>query len=85
MPATVRISARISGETKAKACITACGVEKTHLVEAALQHHQQALREVPEDIAVPSRLFLTEEAMAEVAKRIVQESWPTEALRTLLD
>ena len=86
MSATAQISARISGETKAKveAYIRASGVKKAYLVEAALQHHLQALREVPEDLVIPSRLVLTEEAMAEVAKRITQKSQPTEALRTLL-
>lgn len=86
MSATAQISARISGETKAKveAYIRASGVKKAYLVEAALQHHLQALREVPEDLVIPSRLVLTEEAMAEVAECIAQKSQPTEALRTLL-
>jgi hypothetical protein len=43
------------------------------LIEAALQHHLQALREIPEDSIIPSRLVLTEEAMAEIADRITQE------------
>ena len=86
MSTTAQISARISGETKAQveAYIKASGVKKAHLVEAALQHHLQMLREVPEDLVVPSKLVLTKEAMAEVAERIVQESQPREALRALL-
>jgi len=42
------------------------------------------LREIPEDLIIPSRLILTDEAMAEAARRIAQENHPTEALKALL-
>ena len=53
------------------------------MIEEALQHHLQALREIPEDLIIPSRLVLTNEAMEEIADRITQEDQPNEALKTL--
>ena len=58
-------------------------MKKAYLIEEALQHHLQALREIPEDLIIPSRLVLTEEAMAEIVKRVTQEDQPTEALQAL--
>ena len=43
----------------------------------------QALREIPEDLIIPSRLVLTEEAMTEIAERVTQEDQPTETLKAL--
>ena len=85
MSATTRVSAYISEETKAEveAYVKRRGVKKAYLIEQALQHHLQALREIPEDLIIPSRLVLTEEAMIEVANRISQEDQPTEALKSL--
>ncbi len=85
MPTTTQVSAYISEETKAEveAYVKRRGVKKAHLIEEALQHHLQALREIPEDLIIPSRLVLTDEAMAETARRIAQENQPTEALTAL--
>ena len=85
MPTTTQVSAYISEETKAEveAYVKRHGVKKAYLIEEALQHHLQALREIPEDLIIPSRLVLTGEAMAEISERIVQKDQPTEALKTL--
>ena len=85
MSTTTQVSAYISEETKAaiEAYVKRHGVKKAYLIEAALQHHLQALREIPEDLIIPSRLVLTDEAMAEIAERITREDQPTEALKAL--
>ena len=85
MPTTIQVSAYISEETKAEveAYVKRRGVKKAHLIEEALQHHLQALREIPEDLIIPSRLVLPEQAMAQIAKRITQEEQPSEALKAL--
>ena len=85
MAATTQVSAYISEETKEQieAYVRRHGVKKAHLIEEALQHHLQALREIPEDLLIPSRLVLTDEAMAEVTRRITQEDEPTGALKAL--
>ncbi len=85
MSTTTQVSAYISAETKAEveAYVKRRGVKKAYLIEEALRHHLQALREIPEDLVIPSRLVLTEKAMAEIADRLKQENEPTEALTTL--
>ncbi len=85
MSTTTQVSAYISEETKAaiEAYVKRRGVKKAYLIEEALQHHLQALREIPEDLIIPSRLMLTGEAMAEIAERVIQEEQPTESLKAL--
>ena len=85
MSTTTQVSAYISEETKAaiEAYVKRRGVKKAYLIEEALQHHLQALREIPEDLIIPSRLVLTGEAMAEIAERVIQEEQPTESLKAL--
>ncbi len=85
MSTTIQVSAYISEETKAEveAYVKRHGVKKAYLIEEALQHHLQALREIPEDLIIASRLVLTGEAFKETAKRIAQEDRPTESLKAL--
>jgi predicted DNA-binding protein len=85
MTTTTQVSAYISEETKAEieAYVKRRGVKKAYLIEEALQHHLQALREIPEDLIIPSRLVLTNEAMTEIVKRITLEEQPTETLKDL--
>ena len=86
MTTTPQVSAYISEETKAEieAYVKRHGVKKAYLIEEALQHHLQALREIPEDLVIPSRLVLTREAMTEIAERLGGKDEPTEALKALL-
>jgi predicted DNA-binding protein len=85
MSTGTQVSAYISEETKAEveAYVKRHGVKKAYLIEEALQHHLQALREIPEDLIIPSRLVLTGDAMAEIAKRIAEGDQPTEALTAM--
>ena len=86
MPGTTQVSVRISEETKAEMEVHAkrLGLEKDHLIEQALLHHFQALREIPTDLVIPARLVLTDTAMADIAGRIAGHNEPTEALKVLL-
>ena len=54
MSTTIQVSAYISEETKAEveAYVKRRGVKKA-MIEQALQHHLQALREIPEDLIIP--------------------------------
>jgi len=85
MSTTTQVSAYISAETKAEVetYVKRHGVKKAYLIEEALQHHLQALREIPEDLVIPSRLILSDSAMLEIAERINQKIQPTAALKTL--
>jgi predicted DNA-binding protein len=85
MSATKQISAFISEETKAQVetYVKRWGVKKAYLVEEALQHHLQALRDIPEDVVIPARLVLTKEALSQVADLINGDEQATESLKAL--
>lgn len=85
MTTTTQISAHISKETKAEleAYVRQKGVKKAFLIEEALRHHLQALREIPEDLMIPGRMVLTPESMERVAEQIERDEEPTEALKSL--
>ena len=85
MTTNTQVSAYISEETKAQieAYVKSHGVKKAYLIEEALQHHLQALREIPEDLVIPARLVLSREAMECIAEQLTGEEQPTEALKAL--
>jgi hypothetical protein len=85
MTTTTQVSAYISEETKAEieAYVKRRGVKKAYLIEEALRHHLQVLREIPEDLVIPSRLVLTREAMTQIIARFDDKGEPTEALKAL--
>ena len=81
-----QISAYISEATKKQVerYAEAHGVKKGHIVEEALLHHLQALRELPADIVIPPRITVTSESFAHVAELIDKPREPTQALRDLM-
>lgn len=83
--AETRISAHISEEAKAalENYVKQRGVKKAYVIEEALLHHLQALREIPEDIIIPARLVLGEESMRQVANRPGAGEEPSEDLKAL--
>ena len=58
--AETKISAYISDNARAalEIYVKQRGVKKAHVIEEALLHHPQALREIPEDVIIPARLVL---------------------------
>jgi hypothetical protein len=58
-----QVSAYISPETRSalEEYVEAHGVKKGHLIEMALLHHLQALRELPQDVIIPPRIVVTRE------------------------
>ncbi len=83
---STQISAYISDETKSEveAFVKSRGITKARLIEEALQHHLQALREIPDDLVVPSRLVVTEASMERIAQQINSDEPPAPALRELM-
>ena len=81
-----QISAHISEETKelVERYALAHGVKKGALVEQALLHHLQALRELPADLIIPPRLELSEASFVEAAALTAKPRKPTKALRALM-
>lgn len=81
-----QISASISEET-AKLLddyVEAYGVKKGYLVEMALLHHLQALRELPADVIIPPRLVVAQKSMREIASRLERPRPPTPAMKELM-
>jgi hypothetical protein len=81
-----QISAYISEATKQQVerYVEAHGVKKGFLLEEALLHHLQALRELPSDLVVPPRLTLAGRSFQKVAQVIHKPRKPTPAMRALL-
>ena len=84
--ADTQISAYISAATRQQVerYAEAHGVKKGYLVEEALLHHLQALRELPADIVIPPRLTVTSESFETVTQHIKKPRKPTKALRDLM-
>jgi len=84
--AETQISTYISESTKKQLerYAEAHGVKKGFLVEEALLHHLQALRELPADIMIPPRITLTSKSFGTVAALLKKPRRPTKALRDLL-
>ena len=80
------MSSQISPEVKAQVDTLARrrGISKARLIEEALQFHLLALRELPEDVVVPSRLVVSRESMERVAARLAVKEAPTMVLRELM-
>ena len=86
MPAgQTQISAFISNSTKARLeeYAEAHGLKKAHLVEEALLHHLEALRELPVDVIIPARLVVSRESGEAIAQRVEKPRRPTRAMREL--
>jgi hypothetical protein len=81
-----QISAYISEATKLQVerYAKAHGLKEGHLVEEALLHHLQALRELPADIIIPPRLVVTPESFEKVAALVKKPRKPSKALRDLM-
>lgn len=84
--ADTQISAFISPSTKRalERYVEAHGVKKAHLLEDALLHHLQALRELPPDIVIPPRIRVSAKSLAAIARRLEKPGRPTRALRDLM-
>lgn len=86
MASQTQISAYISKTTKSlvEEYTDHHGVKKAHLVEEALLHHIQALRELPADLVIPPRVVVSREVGEAILERIERPRKPTKAMRDLL-
>ena len=84
---TTQISAHISEDLKDRLerFVRAHGVTRAHVIEQALQHHLQALDELPPDAIVPARILLAPESAARARHLVEQSPEPTEAMKRLFD
>lgn len=84
--ADTQISAYVSDTTKEQVerYAEAHGVKKGHLIEEALLHHLQALRELPADLIIPPRLVVEPKTFERVTGLVERPRKPTKALRELM-
>jgi predicted DNA-binding protein len=80
-----QISAYVSDSTKEllEKYADAHGLKKAYLIEEALLHHLQALRELPLDVIIPPRLVVSRESGEAVLERVEKPRRPTKAMREL--
>lgn len=83
--AETQISAYISEDTKSEleTYVKQRGVKKAYVIEEALLHYLQALREIPEDVIIPAKLVLSEKSLTAVAERLAADEDPSEGLKAL--
>ena len=83
---SIQISAHISEETKAQVETYSkkSGVKKGFLIEDALLHHLQALKEIPQDIIIPGNITLTDNCMMKLAGILENPLPPTTELQELM-
>ncbi len=84
--ADVQVSAYLSEETREQLerYAKAHGVKKGYLVEEALRHHLLALRELPADVIIPTKLVLDAASFDRVSGRIANPRKPTAAMQALM-
>ncbi len=84
---TTQISAHIPVDLKARLDrhARATGTTRAHLVAEALQHHLQALAELPPEAIVPKRIVLTRESAELVRDLVERPPEPTAEMRRLFD
>ena len=80
-----QISANISVETKKmlEKYSQAQGLKKGFLMEQALLHHLNALRELPADIILPPCIVIAKSSGKRVLERLMSEELPTVAMKDL--
>ncbi|HEX5751084.1 MULTISPECIES: hypothetical protein [Archangium] len=85
--AETQISAYVSETTKelVERYVEAHGMKKGRLIEEALLHHLQALRELPADLIIPPRIVVEQKTFERVAALTRRPRKPTKALRALMD
>ena len=87
MSDTTQISAHISVETKNRLdrYVRNFGVTRGHLIERALEHHLQALEEIPAHFIMPKRIVLSHESAVAVREMTERPPEPTDAMKKLFD
>ncbi len=72
----IQVSARVSPETKRmmEEYAQAKGEKEAVLIETALLHHLQALRELPANMIVPPRILVSEDSGKIILESLIQNT-----------
>lgn len=86
MPDQVQLSAVVSEETRAllDEATESHGLKKGYVIEEAVLHYLHALRELPRDLFIPSRIVLTDASGREVVEHLLSPRRPTRAMKALM-
>ena len=81
-----RVSAFVSDEVREglERYVRQTGVKKGHLIEQALWHELQAVRELPADAIVATHVVLTPGSWTDVMRRLGSPPRPTKRLKKLM-
>jgi len=60
------------------------GLEKNSFIEDALLRHLQALRELPTEFIIPTKITVTEDCMKQIIEMLENPPEPTQALIELM-
>ncbi|NEV65172.1 hypothetical protein G3446_25600 [Thiorhodococcus minor] len=55
------------------------------MIEQALSHHLQAVSEIPEDVLIPPRFVIGQEAEDRLLERLASNEAPNQAMQALFD
>ena len=82
----LQISAYISRDTREELerLARSRGLKKGFVIEQALRHHLQALREIPEEFIIPPTLVVSKDSFGRILKSLRSPRKPTSALRNLM-
>lgn len=82
-----QISAHVSVSTKKELerYAEAHGVKQGRLVEDALLHHLQALKELPADVIIPTRIVVSRQSGERILERLRNPPPPTAAMKKLFE
>ena len=82
---TVQISAVVSEGTRSRLerLTQATGLKKGWIIETALNHHLQALDQLPADVIIPPRIIVDRKTGERILERVAKPAEPTEAMRDL--
>lgn len=82
-----QISAHVSVSTKKQLeeYAQAHGLKQGRLIEEALLHHLQALRELPADVLVPTRIVVSRKSGELILERLRNPRPPTKKMRKLFE
>lgn len=82
----VRLSASISDEmhSEVDAYLKKNSVSMDYLLDVALQHYFEALKGIPDDVCIPSKLLITRATLQKISNLLVENQEPSTSLKQLM-
>ncbi len=83
---TAHISATISTETKLSVehYLKKTGLKKSFVIETALLHYLQALKEIPTDVIIPSQIQVNHNTFQQLVNLLENPPEPSTELKNLM-